>query len=244
MNIKMIIAYDGTHFFGWQETSDGPSIEGCLRKVLEQIYQEPITLQAASRTDRGVHADGQVVNYHTEKVKDLNRLKCSLNQLLPTSIRILHLEEEKSDFHPTLDVIGKEYHYTLSTALVQPPFERHFAWHYYLPLDVKKMCEGATHFIGTHDFATFCNANKPLPKDTVRTVSRIDIIQEGEVLRFEIEGNNFLYKMVRNLVGTLIYYGTGKLESIDTLLTSQDRTLAGITAPAHGLSLKRVFYNG
>lgn len=245
MNHKIILAYDGTSFWGWQEALGGPSIEGTLRQVLEQIYQEPIVLQAASRTDRGVHAEGQVVNYHTQQSKDLNRLKISLNQMLPEAIRVLALTEEESTFHPTLDVRGKEYHYLVSTAKVQSPFERYFAWHYYLPLDLDKMTQAAEYFKGTHDFTAFCNRIEPLPKNPVRTVERLEIFQEGDRLRFEIVGNHFLYKMVRNIVGTLVYVGAGKLslQAARDLVATKDRTQGGITAPAHGLVLKRVLYN-
>ena len=240
----MILSYDGTEFLGWQESIDGITIEETLRKTLETIYQHPIILQAASRTDRGVHAEHQVVNYITEKSLDLTRLKFSLNQLLPKTIRVQTIEEAPETFHPTLEAIGKEYHYHLCMSPVQSPFHRHFSWHIANPLNLDLMREGATSFIGTHDFLTFCNAITPMPKDTTRTVTRLEIIEEGPSLRFEIEGTSFLYKMVRNLVGTLVYLGLGKLslDEVKTLLENKDRKLAGMTAPAHGLTLKKVSY--
>lgn len=245
MNIKMILSYDGTEFLGWQESIDGITIEETLRKTLEMIYQHPIVLQAASRTDRGVHAEGQVVNYITEKSFDLDRLKHSLNQLLPKTIRIHQIERALNTFHPTLEAIGKEYHYHLCTLSIQSPFRRHLSWHIPTPLNFDLMKIGASLFIGTHDFATFCNTIHPMPKSTVRTLTRFEIIKEDSSLRFEIEGNNFLYKMVRNLVGTLVYLGTGKLslDQVKTLLAQKDRKAAGITAPAHGLTLKKVSYH-
>ena len=244
MNIKLTLSYDGTEFFGWQETKDGPSIESALKQVLEQIYQEPIALQAASRTDRGVHAEGQVVNYCTKKKKDFERLKISLNQMLPQTVRISTIQQEQEHFHPTLDALGKEYHYFISTGPVQSPFNRHFSWHYPAPFNLDNMRLAANCLIGTHDFAAFCNANKPPPRNTVRKLSRLDITQEGDTLKFEVEGDHFLYKMVRNLVGTLVYIGVGKLAFKHTrkLIANKDRTLAGITAPAHGLHLKKVLY--
>lgn len=244
MNIKLIIAYDGTSYLGWQEVGDGPTIEETLRQVLEMIYQEKIVLQAASRTDKGVHAEGQVVNFFTQKEKDLKRLKRSLNQLLPPTIQIKDISIAPETFHPTLEAIGKEYHYHLSLGPVQSPFQRHYSWHLPAPLNIPLMKQAAASFIGTHNFAAFCNACDPYPKDTIRTLNRISLVQEGENLRIEVEGNSFLYKMVRNLVGTLVYIGNGKLsiEEGRKLIDQKDRTLAGMTAPAHGLILNQVFY--
>lgn len=244
MNIKMILAYDGTDFLGWQEGGDGPTIEGTLRPILEMIYQEKFTLQAASRTDRGVHAEGQVVNFFPSKEKDLDRLKISLNQLLPNTIQVKSLSIVEEAFHPTLDVLGKEYHYHLSLGSAQSPFRRHYSWHHPLPLDLPLMEEAAKHFIGTHDFSSFCNASDQKPENAVRTLESITLHQEGETLRIAVKGNHFLYKMVRNIVGTLVYVGNGRLslEDVKGLLDQKDRTFAGVTAPAHGLILKRVFY--
>lgn len=240
----MILAYDGTDFLGWQRSSDGPTIEETVQTVLEQIYQHPMMLQAASRTDRGVHAARQVVNYRTEKRLDLNRLLISLNQLLPKAIRVLALEEAPETFHPTLDAKGKIYHYELYQGAVQSPFSRHLSWHIHTPLDLDLMREGARSLVGRHDFASFTNRQDPRPTNTIRTLRRLDLFEEGSSIRFEVEGDNFLYKMVRNLVGTLVYLGLGKLslEQTNALLTEHDRTIAGITAPAHGLTLYNVNY--
>ncbi|MDN3509050.1 MAG: tRNA pseudouridine(38-40) synthase TruA [Candidatus Neptunochlamydia sp.] len=245
MNIKTILSYDGTDFLGWQESIDGDTIEKTLRKTLETIYQHPIRLQAASRTDRGVHAENQVVNFIVEKSLDISRLKISLNQMLPKAIRILTIEEASKTFHPTLDAKGKEYHYSLCITPVQSPFRRYFSWHLLSPLDIDCMKEGTDFFIGTHDFKAFSNAIDSKRKDMFCTLTRLDIIEDGSYLRFEIEGNRFLYKMVRNLVGTLVYLGMGKLslDEVKNLLVKKDRTLAGITAPAHGLTLKKVYYS-
>jgi tRNA pseudouridine38-40 synthase len=244
MNIKIMIAYDGTELFGWQKSSDGPTVEEKLQEALEQIYQHPMMLQAASRTDRGVHAERQVVNYRTEKEVDLKRLLISLNHLLPKTIRVLSIENAQENFHPTLDAKGKIYHYHVCQGEVQSPFRRHFSWHIHLPLDIELMREGAKFFLGTHDFASFTNVQAPRLKETVRTLKRLDIIEEGISLRFEVEGDNFLYKMVRNLVGTLVYLGQGKLtlDNLPSILEKRDRTLAGITAPGHGLTLHKVLY--
>lgn len=243
-NIKLILSYDGSAYLGWQASNVGISIKGTLKEVLEKILQQEVQLQAASRTDAGVHAEAQVVNFFLEKPRNLEHLHKSLNQLLPKDIRVAIVEEAPDDFHPTLKSKGKEYHYRLTRSHVQLPFDRLFAWHYPFPLDLKKMDTATKFFIGTHDFQAFGNAADPKPKDTIRTLYRLEIISSEEELRFEIHGNNFLYKMVRNLVGTLVYIGAGKLslEEAEKLIASKDRTLAGMTAPAHGLLLKKVFY--
>jgi len=244
MNIKLTLSYDGTAYLGWQASNVGSSIEAMLQKTLEKILQQKVVLQAASRTDAGVHAEEQVVNFFLEKERNLEQLHKSLNQLLPKDIRVTAIEVAKDDFHPTLDAKGKEYHYRLSRSRVQLPFTRLFSWHYPFPLDLEKMETAAQFFIGEHDFQAFGNTADPKPKDTIRTLYRLDIVSENEDLRFEIHGNHFLYKMVRNLVGTLVYVGIGKLslQEAEKLIASKDRTLAGMTAPAHGLILKKVFY--
>jgi tRNA pseudouridine38-40 synthase len=246
-NIKLTIAYDGTDFFGWQKTCMGPSIEESLQKALEQILQEETALQAASRTDAGVHADGQVVNFLTAKPQlDLGKLTHSLNCLLPKSIAVLEALPAPPAFHPTLNCTGKEYHYQVCLGKAQLPRHRLYSWHCPFPLDLLLMQRAAKLFVGKHDFEGFCNQkNQTHYQDYVREVQRVELIQLPENrLRFEVEGNHFLYKMVRNIVGTLIYVGCGKLsiESIGEVLEGGNRTEAGVTAPAHGLSLFKVRY--
>ncbi len=245
-NVKLVVAYDGTLFYGWQETHEGPSIEGTLRNILEQILQEKITLQAASRTDRGVHAVGQVANFFTTKPVPLADLKKSLNALLPPEIRVVEAEEVPLSFHPTLDSIGKEYCYRLDYGEIQLPERRFFSWHFPYPLDIERMKEGARHFFGVHDFSSFCNMRKNLNyPDMRREICRLEIVEvaDGELM-IEVAGNHFLYKMVRNIVGTLAYVGQGKIgpEEIAVILSAKSRPLAGMTAPALGLTLTKIFY--
>jgi tRNA pseudouridine38-40 synthase len=158
VNLKFTIAYDGTHYLGWQKTQEGPSIEESLQQVLEQIFQEPISLQAASRTDAGVHALGQVVNCHVQKLLVTEeRLHISLNSLLPADIRLLSCEIAPNHFHPTLDCKMKEYHYWICTCPVQLPHNRFTSWHVHQPLDFAAMEQSAKLLTGEHDFADFCN---------------------------------------------------------------------------------------
>lgn len=246
-NIKFIIAYDGRDYLGWQKTFTGQSVEMLLQSVLEQILQHPVVLQAASRTDRGVHARGQVINFYTSKAPlDLHRLRLSTNQLLPHDIVVLSAEIASSTFHPTLDSKGKEYRYYVCYDEFQMP-EFHFhSWHTPGELDLGSMRAAALLLVGKHNFAAFCNFRSKMNyTDYKRYITSI-VIDEIPLKRLcvTIRGDHFLYKMVRNLVGTLIYIGRGKikLEGLEQILKSQDRTQAGITAPAHGLFLEKVFY--
>lgn len=243
MNIRCQIAYVGTHYLGWQKTQMGPSIEAALEKALEQILQEKITLQAASRTDRGVHAEGQVINFFSQKSPlDLSRLHRSVQGILPKDISMNAMERATLDFHPTLDCKAKEYEYLICNKSVQLPFHREFSWHYRYPLNLDLMQQAKSVLIGTHDFSAFSNERT---NDAVRTIYSIDIkVLADEQIYISVIGNAFLYKMMRNFVGTLVYIGCGKipLEKLPAILASRDRTQAGMTAPACGLCLKKVFY--
>lgn len=251
MNIVLKIAYDGTRFVGWQKTNLDPkrfpSIEYELEAVLSRILQEPVVLQAASRTDRGVHALGQIVNLHTTKADlNLERLHHSINCLLPADIRVLALYEEPSHFHPTLSNSAKEYHYKIATSTILNPFLRYTHWHFPHTLDVEKMQLAARALVGEHNFRAFRNYRKGLEEnDTVRTLFSVTIDQlENECLTIKMIGNNFLYKMARNIAGTLAYVGGDKLPvtAIAELLEHGTRPEAGVTAPACGLTLYKVFY--
>lgn len=246
-NFKLIIAYDGTAYLGWQKTRMGPSIEATLQNSVEQIVQHPAPLQAASRTDAGVHAQGQVVNFLTSKTDlDRNKFLISLNSLLPKDIVVLQAEEMPLSFHPTLDSIGKEYRYFICFGPTQLPHHRLYSWHVPYCLQLDAMRQALPCLIGQHDFAAFCNVKKNAHySDYVREVQQLELLElESHRLCFRIQGNHFLYKMVRNIVGTLISIGRGKLalDAIPAILESRYRTEAGMTAPAHGLFLQKVIY--
>lgn len=245
-NIKLRIAYEGTHYFGWQKTCAGPTIEQVLQTVLEKILQQPVYLQAASRTDLGVHAEGQIVNFITHQMLDLRRIQYSCNRLLPLDIRVLAAEEVPEAFHPTLDNKGKEYHYSICNGPLQLPQNRLYSWHIPQPLDITAMHDAARLLTGELNFKAFCNIRRNILYNSyVRQVREITLLPSGDGrLTISIVGNDFLYKMVRNLVGTLVYVGLQKLtlDQIPTIIRSGLRPAAGITAPAHGLFLKNVFY--
>lgn len=247
INHRLLVAYDGTNYFGWQKSNSGPSIEQSLEAAVSQILQEKIVLQAASRTDRGVHATGQVVNFHTTKpILDYGKFRMGLTALLPADIVVLEAEAAPEGFHPSLNVISKQYQYTICFGPLQYPQHRLYSWHFHYPLEIEKMQTAATQFLGTHDFTAFCNHKKNEEYDHhIRTIDSILIepISTNRLL-ITVIGHSFLYKMVRNIVGTLAYVGCGKIAPVEIkkILISKDRKLAGITAPAHGLTLSKIDY--
>jgi tRNA pseudouridine38-40 synthase len=244
-HIVLIIAYDGTAYYGWQTTKEGPSVEAVLQTVLHQIFQEPIYLQAASRTDRGVHAEWQVVDFVTSKSPNLQRLVVSLNELLPSDVRCRYARIAPTQFHPTLDVERKTYRYLISTGPIQMPMVRFTHWHIYYPLDLSLLYETSRLFIGTKDFRGVCNRRAGLnEEDTIRSLFSIRICKGVQELAVFVEADHFLYKMVRNIVGTMVWVARGKtsLDSVVTALQTRKRAFSGVTAPAHGLSLVNVAY--
>ena len=228
-NIKLIIAYDGSHFFGWQITATGPSVEETLQKTLQNVLQENVCLQAASRTDRGVHAEGQVVNFVTHQVTlNLQKLTKSLNALLPQTVQVISAEEMALSFHPTLDATGKQYAYTLCFGPFQLPKYRMYSWHLPVQLNREAMQKASSMLCGLHDFSAFYNQRKNLSyTDKTRDIFEIIFLSEVEnQLQILISGNHFLYKMVRTIVGTLVYVGKGKipLSEIPMILTAKKRS--------------------
>jgi tRNA pseudouridine38-40 synthase len=249
MHLVLIIAYDGTAYYGWQATKEGPSLQQNLEHVLSNIFQEPITVRAASRTDRGVHAWGQVVDFVTTRpCHDLQQLIISLNHLLPPDIRCQAAFQAPSElFHPTLDSVRKTYQYNISIGHTQLPHLRFTHWHVHYPLDQRLLHETAHLLIGTHDFRGLCNRRTNLDElHTMRTVHAIDIVHESEqnTLTVSITADRFLYKMARTIVGTIVWVARGKtpISSVIDAIKTRKRALAGMTAPAHGLCLVKVHY--
>jgi tRNA pseudouridine38-40 synthase len=234
-SIKLTVSYLGTRYFGWQKTKSGPSIQEELETACARILQETCPCEAASRTDRGVHAKGQMVQFYTTKEITLEKLHTGLNGVLPRDIRVLAVES--LEFHPTLDAIAKTYHYDLCLSGVQDPFYRHLSWHYPHRIDLPLMKLAAKELIGTRDFSAFTTENK---KNPLCTLSKIELIPlENNRLRIALTGDRFLYKMARTIAGTLANLGSGKLTA---LCLTKDRTQTGVTAPPHGLTLFKVYY--
>jgi tRNA pseudouridine38-40 synthase len=244
--LKLTIAYNGTSFLGWQKTPYGPSVEESLEKAFYILCKEKPIIEAASRTDAGVHARAQVVSCSINRVPlNLKKLTHSLQALVGSAIAIKEVEEVDGSFHPTIDNVGKCYHYNLCYGAIQSPFYRETSWHYPFPLDLALMQKGAMLFEGYKDFSTFCNEIKNFQRSTFCRIDSIKIIDCSEQrATIEIIGSRFLYKMVRNIVGTLAYIGAGKipLSALEEIIGSKTRAKAGITAPAHGLFLHEVYY--
>ena len=243
---KLTLAYDGTAYSGWQTQNNAVSIQSLLEAALSTILRTPTPVVASGRTDAGVHARAQVAHFTSETAPDPKKLLLSLNGILPGDIRILSVEKAAPDFHARYSAISKEYHYHLHLERTTDPFKRLYSYHDYSPLDLEKMKLAAQYFIGTHDFTTFANeASKgSAAKDPIRTITRLTICEEPGGIRLEFEGDGFLYKMVRNITGTLLEVARGKIatESIPELFKAKDRTMAPPAAPARGLFLVKVNY--
>lgn len=240
---KLHISYDGTHYSGWQIQPNALSIQECIERAFATLLREKIKIVGAGRTDAGVHAIGQVAHFSTASPIDIRRLQAGLNGLLPHDIRIQGIFPVDPDFHACYDAIRKEYHYHLWLDKTHSPFVRLYRYHPPFPVSIPLLQEACQLFVGTHDFSTFANKGGGA-KTSVRNLYRIDLILQEGGCRLEFEGDGFLYKMVRNIVGTLLEVASLKrpIDSIPLLLQAKDRKAAGIAAPPHGLFLMHVQY--
>ncbi len=243
VSYQLIISYDGTRYFGWQKAKNLPTIQGEIEKACRLILQEEVTSEAASRTDRGVHARGQVVQLICRKEMNPGTLVKALNSKLPSDIRILSGEKTDSNFHVTLDSVAKTYYYHLDLGAAQDPFSAKFSWHYPYKMDLGIMQTAALEMEGERNFSAFTTLKT---SDGLRRLDRIEVVQLApHFLRIEITGNRFLYKMARTIAGTLAGIGAGKMDLgiVPSLFVTGARPLAGVTAPAHGLTLQRIYYS-
>lgn len=243
MKYKLTIAYDGSAYSGWQVQPNGLSIQEVIQKALALILKESVTLIGSGRTDAGVHALAQVGHFESVQELDLFRLQHSLNGTLPRDIRIKAAEKVPDSFHAQRSAKGKIYHYHLWLEASDDPFLGPYHSHFRHKLSLPRLKEAAQCFVGTHDFIAFTNTGGSA-KTTVRQIYRIDVVEQRGGLRLEFEGNGFLYKMVRNIVGTVLEVATGKrpLEEIPLIFETKKRTKAGVAAPAKGLFLVKVLY--
>jgi len=243
--LRLTIAYEGTEFRGWQRQPGVPTVQGMLIEACERVLGAPVKLVGASRTDAGVHALRQVASLRTDSAIADAALGRALNALLPPSIRVLEVRAAPADFDARRSARGKRYAYVIDRGSWADPFLRRFAWHLPKPLDEAAMAAGCQLIRGKHDFSAFCAA-PGRGRSPVCTVRAARVVTARRRLVFLFSADSFLHHMVRNLVGTLVEIGRGAAapQWVSELLAGRDRTLAGPTAPAHGLSLVRVLYDG
>lgn len=247
MKFKLTIAYDGTAYQGWQVQKVGTGVQEIVEAALAKLFPSAPRLHSSSRTDTGVHALGMVAHFEVPRAEfnmPGRRLLLALNAHLPKDVRVCAATRGPQNFHARFDARGKQYRYLAWNHAAMNPLLRTTAWHVTRTLDLKAMRAAAVLFVGKHDFQSFA-ANPGYAKEsTVRRVTRCEIKRSGPQLTFIIEGDGFLYKMCRGIVGTLVQVGLGKFpaEEIKTMFAKRDRRMAGMTAPAHGLVLWKVFY--
>lgn len=241
--IRLIIAYDGTNYCGWQKQPNGITIEEVLNGALSELCGESIEVIGASRTDAGVHAYGNVAVFDTEAKMAADKFSFALNQRLPEDIRVQYSDEVEADWHPRKRDCVKAYEYRILNRKIDIPTERLYSHFCYFNLDVEKMREATGYIIGTHDFTSFCSI-KSQATSPVRTVHKLEIYKDGDMITIHIEGGGFLYNMVRIIAGTLIKVGMGVYppEHVKEIIDGRDRQLAGQTMPACGLTLLGIDY--
>jgi len=243
-NFKMILEYDGAAYCGWQRQLNGLSIQQVLEEAVERIMKEKVSIIASGRTDAGVHALNQVASFRAESVLPVHKIFLGVNSVLPEDIVVKDLQEVSPDFNALKDAKGKIYLYRIRNQRIRPVLGRQYYWFVRFPLDLHRMREAASHMLEEHDFSSFCATGCDI-QDRVRTIRRIDIetVNDG-MMEFTVESGGFLRHMVRNMVGTLVDVGRGKLAPRDVpeIIASCDRTKAGAAAPACGLFLKEVHY--
>lgn len=241
--VKLIVAYDGTNYCGWQVQPNGITVEEVLNHHLSELLREPIKVIGASRTDAGVHALGNVAVFDTSARMPAEKISLAMNTRLPQDIRIQDSCEVAPDFHPRFCNTVKTYEYRILNRKFADPTKRLYSLFYYIPLDVEKMRAAAAYLTGEHDFKSLCT-HKAEVENTVRTIYSLDIEKENDLITVRIRGNGFLYNMVRIIAGTLLRVGSGYYEPdyMKTLLDAKDRQAAGETAPPQGLTLVKIEY--
>ena len=241
-NIKIKLAYDGADFHGWQVQPNQSTIQGALQEVLGEIEGDPVEVHGSGRTDAGVHALGQVASFRLKNPIPVDNLQKAMNRVLPPAIRVLHSEEVDADFHPRQRAVSKTYEYRIWRGEVCPPFSSRYVYHHPYPLNEEEMARAATAFAGTCDFRSLAAAGGEEKESTVRTIFSSQIQKDGDLLWYRVRGDGFLYRMVRNVVGTLLEVGRGNFAAndIERILAAKQRSQAGPTVPAKGLFLVEV----
>lgn len=241
--VKLVVAYDGTNYHGWQVQDNGITIEEVLNRTISELVQEDIKVIGASRTDAGVHAWGNVAVFDTESRIPGDKFSFALNQRLPEDIRIQESCEVDADFHPRYADTVKTYEYNILNRRFELPSKRLYAAFCYYPMDIERMNQAAAYLVGEHDFKSFCSAGAQV-QTTVRTIYAVNVTKEDDMVHIRITGNGFLYNMVRIIAGTLMQVGTGLMEpeQVKEILEARDRSKAGPTAVAKGLTLVEIRY--
>ena len=241
--LRLLVEYDGTDFSGWQRQPGQRTVQGSLEDAVREMTGESVFIRAAGRTDAGVHADGQVASLDLEANIPVHGILRGLNTILPADLALLDVAEAAPDFDARFSARGKVYRYTVWTHLVRSPRRARDTWHVRHPVDVEAMRAAAAALVGEHDFRAF-RASDCDRKTTRRVVRRLDVDRQGALLTIDVEATAFLKNMVRILVGTLVDVGRGRIgaATIPRMLETGDRTIGGMTAPAHGLTLLRVIY--
>lgn len=241
--VKLVVAYDGTNYHGWQVQDNGITIEEVLNRTISELVQEDIKVIGASRTDAGVHACGNVAVFDTESRIPGDKFSFALNQRLPEDIRIQECCEVDADFHPRYADTVKTYEYNILNRRFELPSKRLYAAFCYYPMDIERMNQAAAYLVGEHDFKSFCSAGAQV-QTTVRTIYAVNVTKEDDMVHIRITGNGFLYNMVRIIAGTLMQVGTGLMEpeQVKEILEARDRSKAGPTAVAKGLTLVEIRY--
>ncbi len=242
-NIKLTIRYDGTDYSGWQFQKNAASIQETIESAVRKITGERAAVIASGRTDAGVHALAQIANFRTASKIPLKNFRMALNSILPDDIGITRAEEAGHGFNSQKDARSKLYRYTIYNKEFMDPFLRHYASKCFFKLDIRPMKEGSRYLIGRHDFTSF-RTKDDRNGSAVRTIKRIKIERKKDLVYIDIEADGFLYNMVRNIVGTLIDVGRGKLAPVDVkhILNKKDKRSCSPTAGASGLSLVKVRY--
>lgn len=253
-NIRLTLQYDGTDYHGWQSQVGGGTVQNALQEALKRLTGLETPVTAAGRTDAGVHALAQVVSFKTPSDLDAPTIKRALNALLPFDIRVVEASHAPDSFNPRFAARGKVYAYLIANTDLASPFSRKYVWRVVQALDLGAMRAAAAELVGRHDFRAFMGAGSSVG-DTVREVRRLEVQElhgigfmgltlPGDYVRLEVQGDGFLRHMVRNIVGTLVDVGRGKMQPgrMGEILASGDRTCAGPTAPARGLFLCKVLY--
>ncbi len=243
MRVKLVVAYDGTNYCGWQIQPNGITIEEMLNKHLSELLGEHIVVTGASRTDSGVHSLGNVAVFDTNTKMPAEKISFALNQRLPEDIVVQDSCQVAEDFHPRFSKSIKTYEYRILNRKFRLPLERNTSYFYHHPLNVEKMQRAAEYLVGEHDFSSFSSVHAQT-NTFVRTIYSLDVSKKDDLISIRVTGNGFLYNMVRIIAGTLIQVGAGMIEpeEMERILAGKDRELAGPTAPAHGLTMIGIEY--